>query len=108
MSLLEDILRKHAEKKNDIISECYWRKKYNSLLNEYQVLKEVMSTDVYNKVIQLITEPLEIKRYKKTIERLQHRCSFLLEERDKLYVKVKNYEKGDVIKNGSKKGRASK
>ena len=108
MGLLEDIIRKHAQDKNDIISECYWRKKYNTLLNEFELLKEVMKTDVYNKVIQQISEPLEIKRYKKTIERLQYRCNFLLEERDKLYAKVKNYEKGVAKKNGTKKGGTSK
>lgn len=93
MGIIKDMIRAHADKKNDFISEWYWRRKYNRLSNEMDVLKEVMASDIYNKVIKDMTEPLEMKKLKRTIERLNNKCQFLLEERNKYYDEVKALKK---------------
>lgn len=89
MGIIKDMIRSHADKKNDFISEWYWRRKYNSLSNEMDVLKEVIASDIYKKVVKELIDPLEVKRLKKTIERLNSKCQFLLEERNKYYDEVK-------------------
>lgn len=93
MGMIKDMIRAHADKKNDFISEWYWRRKYNSLAVEYDVLKETIASDVYKRVIKDITDPMEIKRLKMTIERLNNKCQFLLEERNKYYDEVKMLRK---------------
>lgn len=101
MGFIKDIIKAHADKKNDFISEWYWRKKYNTLSLELDHLKEVMASDIYKKVVKDMTQPMEIKRYKKTIERLNNKVSFLLEERNKLYDENKILKKkGGTAKNG--------
>lgn len=93
MGIIKDLIKQHAEKKNDFISEWYWRKKYNSLASELEVLKDVMASDIYKKVIKQMAEPMEIKRYKRTIERLNNKCSFLLEERNRYYDELNKINK---------------
>ena len=93
MGIIKDLIRQHVEKKDDFISEWYWRRKYNSLASELEVLKDVMASDIYKKVIKQIAEPMEIKRYKRTIERLNNKCSFLLEERNKYYDELNKINK---------------
>lgn len=93
MGILKDMIRAHADKKNDFISEWYWRSKYNKLELEFQTFKEVMQSDLYKKVVKDMTEPLEITRLKRTIERLNNKCQFLLEERNKYYDEVKILKK---------------
>lgn len=44
-----------------------------------------MQSDLYKKIVKELTEPLETKRLKRTIERLNNKCNFLLEERNRLY-----------------------
>ena len=105
MGLISDLLKAHADKKNDFISEWYWRSKYNKLENEFQVFKETMQSDLYKKIVKDLTEPLEIKRLKKTIERLNNKCNFLLEERNKLYDENKLLKKkGGTTENGENEG----
>lgn len=93
MGIIKDLIRQHVEKKDDFISEWYWRRKYNSLASELEVLKDVMASDIYKKVIKQMAEPMEIKRYKRTIERLNNKCSFLLEERNKYYDELNKINK---------------
>lgn len=101
MGIIKNIIRTHADKKDDFISEWYWRRKYNTLSNEIEALKQIMTSDVYNKVLKDMTMPLEVKRLKRTIERLNSKCNFLLEELKKLYDENKILKKkGGTIKNG--------
>lgn len=93
MGIIKNLIKQHAEKKNDFVSEWYWRKKYNSLASELEVLKDVMASDIYKKVIKQMAEPMEIKRYKRTIERLNNKCSFLLEERNRYYDELNKINK---------------
>lgn len=85
MGYIKDKIAEHANKKDDLISRWYWRRKYNSLLVEMETFKEIVASDVYKKVVKDISQPMELKRYKKTIERLNNKCNFLQEERNKLY-----------------------
>ena len=93
MGIIKDLIKQHAEKKDDFVSEWYWRRKYNSLASELEVLKDVMASDIYKKVIKQMVEPMEIKRYKRTIERLNNKCSFLLEERNRYYDELNKINK---------------
>lgn len=96
MGFIKDILKAHAAKKDDFLSEWYWRKKYNTAVAELEQLKEVMANDVYCKVINEISKPMEIKRYKRENERLRNKCKVLLEERNSLYDENKMLKrKGD-------------
>lgn len=109
MGLIGDLLKAHADKKNDFISEWYWRAKYNKLENEFEVFKETMQCDLYKKIVKDLTEPLEIKRLKMTIERLNNKCNFLLEERNKLYDENKILKKkGGAIEDGKDEGGTSR
>ena len=90
---------------NSIWSAFYWRKKYNTVASELEVLKQVMASDVYAKVIKNMEDPLENKRLKLTVERLNNKVSFLQEERNKLYDEVKALKKkGGTIKDGKEEG----
>lgn len=99
MGIIKDLIKQHVEKKDDFISEWYWRRKYNSLASELEVLKDVMASDIYKKVIKQMAEPMEIKRYKRTIERLNNKCSFLLEERNRYYDELNKINKKKGGKN---------
>lgn len=105
MGFIKDIIQAHADKKNDFISEWYWRAKYNKLENEFQVFKETMQCDLYKKIVKDLTEPLETKRLKRTIERLNNKCNFLLEERNRLYDENKILKKkGGTSEDGKDEG----
>lgn len=105
MGLIGDLLKAHADKKNDFISEWYWRAKYNKLEIEFQAFKETMQSDLYKKIVKDLTEPLEIKRLKRTIDRLNNKCNFLLEERNRLYDENKILKKkGGAIEDGKDEG----
>lgn len=69
---------------DDVISDWYWRKKYNTLLGELELLKEVMRDDVYKKTIKQIAQPLELARYKRESERLRRLLTAIREERNEL------------------------
>lgn len=68
-----------------LFGAIYWRRKYNTLKGEMDVLLEVMRSDIYDRVIKSLTEPLELKRYKMENERLRNKCKVLTEERNNLY-----------------------
>lgn len=105
MGFIKDIIRAHADKKDDFISEWYWRRKYNTLQGEMDELLEVMRSDIYKKVVNEITRPLELKRYKRENERLRNKCKVLLEERNNYYDEVKLLKKkGGTAKNGEEEG----
>lgn len=99
MGFIKNIIKAHSDKKDDFISEWYWRRKYNTLSAEFEVYKELMTSDIYNKVVKEIAKPLELKRYKKENERLRNKCKVLLEERNNLYDEVKALKKGGTNKN---------
>ena len=89
------------EECDGILGALYWMKKYNSVIIELESLKKVMASDIYNKVIKNMEDPLENKRLKLTIERLNSKCNFLLEERNKLYDENKILKKkGGATKDG--------
>ena len=67
-----------------MVSDWYWRKKYNTLLGELELLKEVMRDDVYKKTIKQIAQPLELARYKRESERLRRLLTSIREERNEL------------------------
>lgn len=90
-------IRKHSDEYDDLISSWYWRKKYNSLSLEIETLKEVMASNVYNKVIKNITDPLETRRIKRENSRLRNLLSVTREERD--------YYKNQLNKKSSKGGK---
>ena len=90
-------IRKHSDEYDDLISSWYWRKKYNSLSLEIETLKEVMASNVYNKVIKNITDPLETRRIKRENSRLRNLLSATREERD--------YYKNQVNKKSSQGGK---
>lgn len=93
MGFIKDIIEQHANKKDDLISQWYWRKKYNTLKNEFDTFKEVVASDIYKRVTEEISQPMELKRYKKTIERLNNKVAFIQEERNKLYDENKLFKK---------------
>ena len=83
------------ESKDSIFSTIYWRKKYNTLYTENEVLKEVMRSDVYDQVIKQLQDPLELVRYKRENERLRQILSVVREERNELADKIKELKKKD-------------
>lgn len=101
MGFIKNILKAHADKKDDFISEWYWRRKYNTLQGEMDQLLEVMRSDIYKEVLAKMTKPLELKRYKRENTRLRNKCKVLLEERNSLYDENKVLKKkGGAAKNG--------
>ena len=94
---LREWIRKHSEECDDLISSWYWRKKYNSLSLEMQILKEVMGSDVYSKVIKNLSDPLEMRRIKRENSRLRNLLSATREERD--------YYKNQLNKKSSRGGK---
>lgn len=104
MGLIKDLLRARADKKNDFISEWYWRRQYNKLRAEMDSLLEVMRSDIYDRVVKEMTIPLELKRYKRENDRLRNKCKVLLEERNRLDDTIKIIKKGGTVKNGKEKG----
>lgn len=47
------------------------RRKYNTLESEYQSLKEDIKNDCFNKILQAIGHPIEIKRLREENKRLR-------------------------------------
>ena len=94
---LRELIRKHSDEYDDLISSWYWRKKYNSLSLEIETLKEVMASNVYSKVIKNITDPLETRRIKRENSRLRNLLSATREERD--------YYKNQLNKKSSQGGK---
>ena len=97
MGFVKNIIKAHADKKDDFISEWYWRRKYNTLSAQMDELKEVMASDIYAKVVKELGKALELKRYKRENDRLRTKCKVLLEERNSLYDELKAYKKCGVL-----------
>lgn len=89
------------ENNDSIFSTIYWRKKYNKLLGEHELLKEVMRDDVYKKTIKTISEPLELARYKKENERLRLQLKVIRDERNDLIKQNREYKKETESHEGS-------
>lgn len=109
MGIISDIIKAHADKKDDFISEWYWRRNYNKLKSQMDQLIEVMRSDVYKKVIDDLSNPLILERYKRENERLRNKCSSLIDERDALYEVIKVLKKkGGKDNNGDKEAGTTK
>lgn len=82
MGILKRWITNYSEHHNDLISEFYWRKRYNSKCLELESLKEVMSSDVYAKVVKNMVDPMENKRLKQQVKRLNRLLEAARDERD--------------------------
>lgn len=104
MGLLYKWITRHAEHTDDFISEWYWRKKYNSKCLELDDLKEVMTSDIYAKVVKNMVDPMENKRLKQQVRRLNRLLEAARDERDFYKNKCKGKKvsiyaaKGKVVK----------
>lgn len=85
--------KEKMEDGKSIWSFHYWRKKYNTLFSEHEVLKEVMASDVYDQVIKQLCTPFETVRYKRENERLREILSVIREERNELIKENKELKK---------------
>ncbi len=98
--------KERVNTKDDLVAQWYWRKKYNTLLGEFELLKEVMRDEVYNKTIRTITQPLELAGCKRTIKRLNDILFVTKEERNNLIIENKELRKfikeQDALKIGQK------
>ena len=90
-------IRKHSDEYDDLISELYWRKRYNSKCLELESLKEVMRSDIYEKVVKNMVDPMENKRLKQQVKRLDRLLEAARDERD--------YYKNQLNKKSSKGGK---
>ena len=75
----------YVNEKDNRITEWYWRKKYNTVLGELELLKEVMANDVYKAVLDKLGDPLTIKRLNMENTRLRKLLQAAREERNALY-----------------------
>lgn len=82
MGILKRWITNYSEHHDDLISEFYWRKRYNSKCLELESLKEVMSSDVYAKVVKNMVDPMENKRLKQQVKRLNRLLEAARDERD--------------------------
>ena len=89
----KEYYNKTLEDGDGILSAIYWRKKYNTLIGEHELLKEVMRDDVYQKTIKSIERPLELARYKRENTRLRNQLNVIREERDNAISELKKYKK---------------
>lgn len=80
--MLKKWITKHAKQHSDLISELYWRKRYNSKCLELDSLKEVMRSDIYEKVVKNMVDPMENKRLKQQVKRLNRLLEAARDERD--------------------------
>lgn len=75
----------YANEKDNRITQWYWRKKYNTVCGELELLKEVMSSEVYKAVLDKLGDPLTIKRLNMENTRLRKLLAAAREERNALY-----------------------
>lgn len=94
---LRNWVANHSEDNDDLISCWYWRRKYNTLSLELETLKEVMASDVYNKVMKNLTDPLETRRMRRELVRVRRLLAATREERD--------YYKNQLNKKSSQGGK---
>lgn len=84
---------KRVNTKDGMVSDWYWRKKYNTLLGQNELLKEVMRDSIYKKVIETISQPMELAKYKKENTRLRNMLITLRENRNGLIKEIKELKK---------------
>ena len=75
----------YANTKDNRITEWYWRKKYNTVLGELELLKETMANDVYKAVLDKLGDPLTITQLNMENTRLRTLLKAAREERNALY-----------------------
>lgn len=91
--MFKEKFEKRVNSKEDWISDWYWRRKYNSISAELELLKEVMRCDIYEKTIKQVSQPLELVRYKRENTRLRNLLHATREERNSLINEVKSLKK---------------
>lgn len=82
MRMLKKWITNYSKHHDDLISELYWRKRYNSKCLELESLKEVMRSDIYEKVVKNMVDPMENKRLKQQVKRLNRLLEAARDERD--------------------------
>ena len=82
MISIRKLIAKHSEDHDDLISGWYWRKKYNTKCIELEEIKEVMASDIYDKVVKNLCDPMENKRLKLQVKRLNRLLEAARDERD--------------------------
>ena len=66
--MLKKWITNYSEHHDNLISEFYWKKRYNSKCLELESLKEVMCSDIYKKVVKNMVDPMENKRLNRLLE----------------------------------------
>ena len=82
MGMLKKWITNYSEHHDNLISEFYWRKRYNSKCLELESLKEVMRSDTYEKIVKNMVDPMENKRLKQQVKRLNRLLEATRDERD--------------------------
>lgn len=82
MRMLKKWITNYSEHHDNLISEFYWKKRYNSKCLELESLKEVMCSDIYEKVVKNMVDPMENKRLKQQVKRLNRLLEAARDERD--------------------------
>lgn len=82
MGMLKKWITNYSEHHDNLISEFYWKKRYNSKCLELESLKEVMRSDIYEKVVKNMVDPMENKRLKQQVKRLNRLLEAARDERD--------------------------
>ena len=82
MGMLKKWITNYSQHQDNLISEFYWRKRYNSKCLELESLKEVMRSDIYEKVDNNMLDPMENKRLKQQVKRLNRLLEAARDERD--------------------------
>ena len=80
--MLKKWITNYSKHHDDLISELYWRKRYNSKCLELESLKDVMRSDIYEKVVKNMVDPMENKRLKQQVKRLNRLLEAARDERD--------------------------
>ena len=66
--MLKKWITNYSEHNDNLISEFYWKKRYNSKCLELESLKEVMRSDIYEKIVKKMVDPMENKRLNRLLE----------------------------------------
>ena len=82
MGMLKKWITNYSEHHDNLISEFYWRKRYNSKCLELESLKEVMRSDIYEKVVKNMVDPMENIRLKQQVKRLNRMLEAARDEKD--------------------------
>lgn len=98
MGFVMDYLKHRKDMKEDgICAAVYYRRKFNKAQLELEVYKEVVASDIYDKVVKNLTNPLEIRSLKATVKRQSRLLKAIREERNDLLKQL------EAKNNGKKK-----